>query len=130
MSIKDKLRAAILSGGAKAAMPVSSNGKVIDLQIADNATTHFVAPYDGYITVAAGTNAQSRIRISSSTCEASAGRNSSGNAAAAFLPISKGCGYDVQMISVGTVYFARFVTLVGGGLKALWHSLFGGLCHA
>lgn len=130
MSIKDQLRAAILSGGATAAMPVPISANVIDLLLEDNKITHLVAPYDGYITIAAGTDARARIRISSSSCETSAGRIAGGNAAATFLPISKGCGYDVQLINVETIFFARFVKLVGGGLKSLWHSLFGGLCHA
>lgn len=60
MSIKDQLRAAILSGGATGASP---SGEAIST---------FVAPANGY----------------------------------------------AQML-VG-----------GGGLKALWHSSFGGLCHA
>lgn len=130
MSIKNQLRAAILSGGSMAAMPAPGSASAINLQLENNKTSHFVAPYDGYITVAAGTDARARIRISSSSCETSAGRIDGGNAAATFLPISKGCGYDVQLINVETIFFARFVKLVGGGVKTLWHSLFGGLCHA
>ena len=130
MSIKNQLRAAILSGGATAAMPAPGSASAIDLQLENNKTNHFVAPYGGYITVAGGTDARARIRISSSSCETSAGRIDGGNAAATFLPISKGCGYDVQLVNVETIFFARFVKLVGGGVKALWHSLFGGLCHA
>ena len=130
MSIKNQLRAAILSGGSMAAMPAPGVASAINLKLENNKTNHFVAPYNGYITVAAGTDARARIRISSSSCETSAGRIDGANAAATSLPISKGSGYDVELINAETVFFARFVKLVGGGLKALWHSLFGGLCHA
>ena len=115
MSIKNQLRAAILSGGSMAAMPAPGSASAINLQLENNKTNHFVAPYDGYITVAAGADARARIRISSSSCETSAGRIDGGNAAATFLPISKGCGYEVQLINVETIFFARFVKLVGGG---------------
>ena len=117
MSIKNQLRAAILSGGSMAAMPAPGVASAINLKLENNKTNHFVAPYNGYITVAAGTDARARIRISSSSCETSAGRIDGANAAATSLPISKGSGYDVELINAETVFFARFVKLVGGGGK-------------
>lgn len=130
MSIKDQLRAAILSGGATASMPSTSEVYIGNLKEGSNP---YVAPDNGYIVAAVtGDASKAALRITANKLEACSHKNSSTGevAASVSLLVRKGDTADIVLTNVTQVYFARFVKLVGGGLKALWHSYFGGLCRA
>lgn len=121
MSIKDQLRAAILSGGAKAFCP---RGDFVDF----NSQT-FVAPQNGYICLGVRSNAVNQwfsLGASVSQVQAipNAGQNPEG-----YIPVRKGETARLAYCDGMPVNFMRFFPSVGG-VKALWHSYFGGLCHA
>lgn len=121
MSIKDQLRAAILSGGAKAFCP---RGDFVDF----NSQT-FVAPQNGYICLGVRSTAVNQwfsLAASVSQVQAipNAGQNPEG-----YIPVRKGETARIAYSDGMPVNFMRFFPSVGG-VKALWYSLFGGLCHA
>ena len=131
MSIKNQLRAAILSGGSMAAMP--SNSEIYLGSNLKEGSNPYVAPDNGYIVAAvSGDAGKAALRITTNKLEACSHKNSATGevAASVSLLVKKGDTADIVLTNVTKVYFARFVKLVGGGVKALWHSLFGGLCHA
>ena len=121
MSIKNQLRAAILSGGAKAFCP---RGDFVEF----NSQT-FVAPQNGYICLGVRANAVNQwfsLGASVSQVQAipNAGQNPEG-----YIPVRKGETARLAYSDGMPVNFMRFFPSVGG-VKALWHSSFGGLCHA
>lgn len=130
MSIKNQLRAAILSGGSTAAMPSNSEVYIGNLKEGPNP---YVAPDNGYIVAAVtGDASKAALRITANKLEGCSHKNGATGevAASVSVPVKKGDTADIVLTNVTQVYFARFVKLVGGGVKTLWHSLFGGLCHA
>lgn len=121
MSIKDQLRAAILSGGAKAFCP---RGDFVDF----NSQT-FVAPQNGYICLSVQSNAVNQwfslvASVSQVQAIPNAGQNPEG-----YIPVRKGETARIAYSDGMPVNFMRFFPSVGG-VKTLWHRLFGGLCHA
>ena len=127
MSIKNHLRAAILSGGAKGSRENAES--LVSISTASS----YVAPADGAVYIKAKTDQAggsalglqkhgSLLTYFTAVCEPDWDN-------ASRLPVRKGdtvsfIAYNMKDIS------AVFVKLVGGGVKTLWHSLFGGLCHA
>lgn len=122
MSIKNQLRAAILSGGATASAPGS---KAIDFQ-----GDVYTAPSDGYVCYGVRASAANQwFSIYSTGIESTASITNEGQNPATFIPVRKGQQVSLSKDSSSVVNYRRFIKLVGG-VKTLWHSLFGGLCHA
>ena len=122
MSIKNQLRATILSGGATASAPGS---KAIDFQ-----GDVYTAPSDGYVCYGVRASAANqRFSIYSTGIESTASITNEGQNPATFIPVRKGQQVSLSKDSSSVVNYRRFIKLVGG-VKTLWHSLFGGLCHA
>lgn len=122
MSIKDQLRAAILSGGAKAFCP---RGDFVDF----NSQT-FVAPQNGYICLGVQSTAVNQwFSLVASVSQVQAIPNAGQNPEV-YIPVRKGETARLAHSDGMPVNFMRFFPSVGGGVKALWHSYFGGLCHA
>ena len=123
MSIKDQLRAAILSGGAKAAMPAANN--------VDFTEGTYVAPADGYVCFSVrSTFVNQWLSADATPIQSVQAISSAGQNPCVFVPVRAGQTVTLASDSAAVVNFRRFIKLVGGGLKALWHSSFGGLCHA
>ena len=123
MSIKNQLRAAILSGGATASAP---GGKAIDFQ-----GDVYTAPSDGYVCYGVRASAANQwFSIYSAPIENTSSITNEGQNPAMFVPVHKGQQVSLSKAISCVVNYRRFIKLVGGGVKALWHSLFGGLCHA
>ena len=127
MSIKNQLRAAILSGGAKGSAEDTSTS----IQL--STLTNYTAPADGAVYAHAVTNLDGATTVglsknrdfgSSISFKSANGWNTWLN-----LPVRKGDSVSFASYN-NSVFEAYFVKLVGGGVKTLWHSLFGGLCHA
>lgn len=107
MSIKNQLRAAILSGGAKAFCP---RGDFVDF----NSQT-FVAPQNGYICLGVRSNAVNQwfsLGASVSQVQAipNAGQNPEG-----YIPVRKGETARLAYADGMPVNFMRFFPSVGGG---------------
>ena len=123
MSIKNQLRAAILSGGATASAPGS---KAIDFQ-----GDVYTAPSDGYVCYGVRASAANQwFSIYSAPIENTSSITNEGQNPAMFVPVRKGQQVNLNKDSSCVVNYRRFIKLVGGGVKTLWHSLFGGLCYA
>lgn len=122
MSIKNQLRAAILSGGAKAFCP---RGDFVDF----NSQT-FVAPQNGYICLGVQSNAVNQWFSLSATVSQVQAIPNAGQNPEGYIPVRKGETARIVYADGMPVNFMRFFPSVGGGVKTLWHSLFGGLCHA
>ena len=123
MSIKNQLRAAILSGGATASMP-STNAIVIP-------SGRYIAPTNGYVCVQAnGSQLTSYVAVTlDQGVQQIIPATAVGQGLSAYTPIGKGQSVTTVAQDFSAVN-CLFVKLVGGGVKTLWHSLFGGLCHA
>ncbi len=132
MSIKNQLRAAILSGGATGASP---SGQIVSIS-----SKNTVAAWDTICSFVASNCGYVSIRARSSTSAGMATIASNGTYSGMswafdgldfgfYLPVKKG---EIVSIEGGDLNEIRvtLVKLVGGGVKALWHGLFGGLCHA
>ena len=126
MSIKDQLRAAILSGGAEGSSEHPSN--IVSFQLSSG----YVAPANGAIYFNGKANETGG---TSMTITKNGGLGSAFTAKvdatwfnSVSLRVRKGdvISFGVYNLSDAHVYFVSLV----GGLKALWHSSFGGLCHA
>jgi hypothetical protein len=107
MSIKDQLRAAILSGGAKAFCP---RGDFVDF----NSQT-FVAPQNGYICLSVQSNAVNQwfslvASVSQVQAIPNAGQNPEG-----YIPVRKGETARIAYADGMSVNFLRFFPSVGGG---------------
>ena len=107
MSIKDQLRAAILSGGAKAFCP---RGDFVDF----NSQT-FVAPQNGYICLGVRSNAVNQwfslgASVSQVLAIPNAGQNPEG-----YIPVRKGETARLAHSDGMPVNFMRFFPSVGGG---------------
>lgn len=127
MSIKDQLRAAILSGGATAAIPNNIEISIGNLKEGSNP---FVVPDHGYVVAAVTGNAsKAAVRLTSSRLEACSHKNNATGevAASASLLAKKGDIVDIVLTDVTKVYFARFVKLVGGGkipvAQSIWRAV-------
>ena len=126
MSIKNQLRAAILSGGAEGSRENLSTAVYIPT------TSSYVAPANGAVYLRGATKASGGMSLGLT-------KNGIGSVVTATaestwinivtIPVRKGDSVYFGMSNIGNA-IACFVKLVGGGLKALWHSYFGGLCHA
>ena len=123
MSIKNQLRAAILSGGATASMP-STNAIVIP-------SGRYIAPTNGYVCVQAnGSQLTSYVAVTlDQGVQQIIPATAVGQGLSAYTPIGKGQSVTTVAQDFSAVN-CLFVKLVWGGVKTLWHSLFGGLCHA
>lgn len=121
MSIKDQLRAAILSGGAKAFCPRED--------FVDFNSQTFVAPQNGYICLGVRSTAVNQwFSLAASVSQVQAIPNAGQNPEV-YIPVRKGETARLAHADSMPVNFMRFFPSVGG-VKALWHSYFGGLCHA
>lgn len=126
MSIKNQLRAAILSGGAE------GSGENLSTAVYIPTTSSYVAPANGAVYLQGATKASGGMSLGLT-------KNGIGSVVTATaestwinivtIPVRKGDSVYFGMSNIGNA-IACFVKLVGGGLKALWHSSFGGLCHA
>lgn len=125
MSIKDQLRAAILSGGMTGAAPSTS----ISITLADN-TKNFVPPCDGYLHFRGELESTDKWL---SLFQYDYGRSYDNTGSAPLedlVRVRKGAPVAFNCKEGMLIKQLKFFKCVGGGLKALWHSLFGGLCHA
>ena len=107
MSIKNQLRAAILSGGAKAFCP---RGDFVDF----NSQT-FVAPQNGYICLGVRSTAVNQwfslaASVSQVLAIPNAGQNPEG-----YIPVRKGETARMAYSDGMSVNFMRFFPSVGGG---------------
>jgi hypothetical protein len=132
MSIKDQLRAAILSGGATGASP---SGEAVSINCKGTvgeweAISTFVAPANGYVQIQGKSTGVDGMATMTST-SGYAGMNwaTMGLHFGFSLPVKKGETVTCQGARLANIT-VQMLKLVGGGLKALWHSYFGGLCHA
>ena len=121
MSIKDQLRAAILSGGAKAFCP---RGDFVDF----NSQT-FVAPQNGYICLGVRSNAVYQWFSLSATVSQVQAIPNAGQNPEAYIPVRKGETARIAYADGMSVNFLRFFPSVGG-VKHLLQRVFGGLCYA
>ena len=107
MSIKDQLRAAILSGGAKAFCP---RGDFVDF----NSQT-FVAPQNGYICLGVRSNAVNQwFSLVASVSQVQAIPNAGQNPEV-YIPVRKGETARLACSDGMPVNFMRFFPSVGGG---------------
>lgn len=108
MSIKNQLRAAILSGGATASAP---GGKAIDFQ-----GDTFTAPSDGYVCYGVRATAPNQwLSIYSTGVESTSSITNEGQNPALFVPVRKGQQVNLNRDSSCVVNYRRFIKLVGGG---------------
>ena len=108
MSIKNQLRAAILSGGATASAPGS---KAIDFQ-----GDVYTAPSDGYVCYGVRASAANQwFSIYSTGIESTASITNEGQNPATFIPVRKGQQVSLSKDSSSVVNYRRFIKLVGGG---------------
>lgn len=134
MSIKNQLRAAILSGGATGASP---SGEAVSINCKGTVgewetISTFVAPANGYAQIQGkSTDVGGMATLTSTSGYAGMNWATMGLHFGFSLPVKKGenvacSGARLTNITV------QMLKLVGGGgwVKALWHSSFGGLCHA
>ena len=111
MSIKDQLRAAILSGGAKAFCP---RGDFVDF----NSQT-FVAPQNGYICLGMRANAVNQwLSLAASVSQVQAIPNA-GHNPEAYIPVRKGETARIAYADGMSANFMRFFPSVGGGKTSL-----------
>lgn len=125
MSIKDQLRAAILSGGMNGSAPSTSTS----ITLADN-TKNFVPPCDGYLHFRGELDSNDKWL---SLLQYDYGRSYDNTGSAPLedvIRVRKGVPVLFNAKEGVLIKQLKFFKCVGGGLKALWHSLFGGLCHA
>lgn len=125
MSIKDQLRAAILSGGMNGSAPSTSTS----ITLADN-TKNFVPPCDGYLHFRGELDSNDKWL---SLFQYDYGRsydNTGSEPLEDVIRVRKGVPVLFNAKEGLLIKQLKFFKCVGGGLKALWHSLFGGLCHA
>lgn len=125
MSIKDQLRAAILSGGMNGSAPSTSTS----IALADN-TNNFVPPCDGYLHFRGELASNDRWL---SLFQYDYGRSYDNTGSAPLedvIRVRKGVPVLFNAKEGLLIQQLKFFKCVGGGLKALWHSYFGGLCHA
>lgn len=131
MSIKDQLRAAILSGGATGASP---SGEAVSINCKGTvgewgAISTFVAPANGYVQIQGkSTGVDGMATMTSTSGYAGMNWTTSGLHFGFSLPVKKGETVTCQGARLANIT-VQMLKLVGGG-KALWHSYFGGLCHA
>ena len=108
MSIKNQLRAAILSGGATASAPGS---KAIDFQ-----GDVYTAPSDGYVCYGVRASAANQwFSIYSAPIENTSSITNEGQNPAMFVPVRKGQQVNLNKDSSCVVNYRRFIKLVGGG---------------
>lgn len=125
MSIKDQLRAAILSGGMNGSAPSTSTS----ITLADN-TNNFVPPCDGYLHFR-GELASDGKWLSLFQYDYGRSYDNTGSAPLEdVIRVRKGVPVLFNAKEGLLIRQLKFFKCVGGGLKALWHSYFGGLCHA
>lgn len=129
MSIKDQLRAAILSGGAEGSRENLSTSVHIPT------TSPYVAPSNGTVYLQGATQASGGMSLGLT-------KNGIGSVVTAAaeptwvsivtIPVRKGdtVYFGLHNITNAVACFVKLVGGVGWGLKALWHSYFGELCHA
>lgn len=127
MSIKNQLRAAILSGGAEGS---SEHPSAI---VAIQPSNGYVAPANGAVYFngkanGTGGTAMSIVKNGGLSSAFTAQVDSTWFNSVS-LRVRKGDVISFGSYNLSDVH-VYFVSLVGGGVKTLWHSLFGGLCHA
>ena len=116
MSIKDQLRAAILSGGAKAAMPAANN--------VDFTEGTYVAPADGYVCFSVrSTFVNQWLSADATPIQSVQAISSAGQNPCVFVPVRAGQTVTLASDSAAVVNFRRFIKLVGGA-KSLVAQLF------
>ena len=131
MSIKDQLRAAILSGGATGASP---SGEAVSINCKGTvgewgAISTFVAPANGYVQIQGkSTGVDGMATMTSTSGYAGMNWTTSGLHFGFSLPVKKGETVTCQGARLANIT-VQMLKLVGG-VKALWHSYFGGLCYA
>ena len=130
-SKKDYLRATILSGGATGASP---SGQIVSISSKNTVAAwdticSFVASNCGYVSIRArSSTSQGMATIASTSTYSGMPWALDGLDFGFYLPVKKGEAISIQ----GSALDEIRVTLVKlvWGVKTLWHSLFGGLCHA
>lgn len=137
-TMKDLLRAETLKVGSRGAMP---SNQIITLVEKTNFTSpngesvRYVAPCDGVLSAflqAAGrdSNTTPGVNIADGDGRRHAARTTDGSV---HMNLRKGNSAAVSFYEAREYigqWIVRFTKTVGGGIKALWHSSFGGLCHA
>ena len=139
-ALKDLIRAETLKVGSNGAMP---SDQVIDIVNKRDFTSsgderlEYIAPCDGVLSAflranpKEGTTNFPGADIKTDSFRRHAVRTTDGSV---YMSLSRGTKayvayYDAyKFVSQWVVRFTK--TIGSGGLKALWHSSFGGLCHA
>lgn len=107
MSIKDQLRAAILSGSAKGASPTSN--------FVEFSEDTFVAPADGYVCFSVrSVIANQWLSLRTHSMESVQSITQAGQNPCVFIPVSAGQTVYVMRDGSTVVNSKRFVKLVGG----------------
>ena len=129
-TMKDFLRSSIMAGGSVAAAP---SGQTVSISAKSSVgdwaeICNFVSPNNGYVQVkgiSTELGAVSTILVDSGFAGAS--WSGSGLDLGYCLPVKRG---DTVNVFGSYLKNVTVVLRVLGGLKSLWHSSFGGLCHA
>lgn len=136
MATQKDLLNAIVSGAVQA---TRTGGGEINVSVSgDNygsGTQTIISPVDGYFSMTVsdteGSDKQYMgLKVHTDGVEQSATVNNSGLSYACHVPVKRGSSVNIDSRGSSKVWWAHFVKVIGGGLKALWHNLFGGLCHA
>ena len=132
MSIKNQLRAAILSGGAEGASP---SGQTVTMSATPSIQawgkiSEFTSPCNGFVILRGRSTDVKGMAATATNNAGYVGMNwaTQGVDFGYSKQVRKGDFVDIQgsyLVSI-TVTVFKLV----GGVKPLWHSLFGGLCHA
>lgn len=137
---KDLLKTTILKVGSNGAMP---SNQIITLVRKTNynfpnsdETVKYVAPCDGVLSAffqgsGNASGALPGVDIRDADGRRHAARTTDGSV---HMTLRKGCTVNAGFYEANHFvkqWYVLFVKTIGGGvLKALWHSSFGGLCHA
>lgn len=133
---KDYLRSTIRSGAVSATRADDSSPIKVSVN-PDNYGREqtLVSPVDGYFSLAlddgTGDKQYMGIKLNANGLELYTSANNSQQGLGCFIPVKKGAQVKVSTRGSYKVWWAHFIKVIGGGgVKTLWHSSFGGLCHA
>lgn len=127
MSIKSYLRTLFKMSGSQSA---PDTGAIVDISITGGVdATTYVAPEDGYVGIAAEADGLIRVQATNQM-ESASNAQTVRQSFSGWTRVKKG---DTVLFSVEnpvSVYWARFVRTVGGGVKSLCrNTLSGGVNH-
>lgn len=135
MSIKDLFRTFVQSHLTSqkgwVAHQSAPSSEIIDIETPggqDFQSLKFIPPSDGFVSIysPSGRDRELKAYSNEGNYVMSGIQLPSANGGAIFIPVRKS---SMVLLSATKESTVRFVKLVGG-VKSLWHSLFGGLCHA